>query len=444
MCNVEADTPRLAPVRIILLAALTASCGTASAHHAMGERQDRAVLPRGAGVRVTVAAGHVCVLVHGDAWCWGALPGGADEANWGNTPFLLEGGPFVDLSSGQQGTCGCTTDGTVRCWGLPGVRECAVRTASGGPAPSVVEGACSGVGVGSWDACVLSAAGDVRCSPGVRPSWVPGRASQSVASTLPEQASPEVSRGTDAACAFRPVQANPAASPAAMLAVGPMHACVVLASRGDDGVGGQLRCWGDNDYGALSDGPLESGVVAVPISGVERVAVGRAGTCAATAEGVTCWGGRAAAPTADELAACRGVTARLTDPDSIHSLVVAGGPCRFPPRTIAGLGHVREIAVGDHRACAITDAAELVCWGGAHDEASSPLAGSVVALGMGGDSGCFANESGEVWCWGRVTQRLSEEDMGFSYANSPPGMRVAQVSERGVVELVPAGTGAPP
>ncbi len=420
------------------------SGGLASAEGSSAERW-RVVAPR--GTTLSVGDGHLCVIVDGEAWCWGdGHAPNALETTWGSTPLRLPGGPFVDVASGRRGTCACSVDGDVECWGLVTLGPLdAVGTP---PTMRVRAPRCAAVSAGYASGCSLTRAGDVWCWPTVGGSWVAGSPAQRAWPEAPLRGRPLVT-GADGVAVLERVELNPEASPARSVAVSSRRSCAIVApaagltSGEAGGAPLEVRCWGDNDYGALSDGVLRRGVVSVNLDDPEVVAVGDAGSCAGTPRGVTCWGGHAVAPSDPELAACLVLEAQQRDPDDMPFLSEPGGPCRFPAREIAGVGHVREMGVGEGFACAINDADELVCWGREPREGRvmpsrmgwttprlSPtvFARGVRTMDMEHTSGCWLDEGNGVSCWGRLS--------GLPTAGGaprrdavwlPPGVRVARV-----------------
>ena len=372
----------------------------------------------------------------------------------------LPGGPFADIASGARGPCGCTLGGEVICWGrLAEERYHAVGLP---PALSIRAPRCMSISTGYGDGCVTTRTQDLWCWPQIRASWVPGAPTQRVWPEGPRpMRGPAV--GSDGVLAWDLVQLNVPASPAVAVAVGDMHACAIVAIGATTLADGsvqqrrEVRCWGDNDYGELSDGTLERGVVTVDLDGPETIAVGRAGSCAGTAAGVTCWGGHAVVPGELERAACRVLERQMRDPMDMGALSEPGGPCRYPARAIHDVGHVRELDVGDDFACATTDANDLVCWGRPWDRTTMPdhvpwlttvlpatvFAHGVRTMDMQYSSGCLLSESAEVWCWGRLSRLATASGAMRSAVWLPPGVRVARVAE-GQVQLCDENADADP
>ncbi len=197
------------------------------------------------------------------------------------------------------------------------------------------------------------------------------------------------------------------------LAVGSLHACAVTD-------GGEVFCWGDDDYGELgngttSDGSSQRSPVQVLdeagtgfLTGVRKVAAAESQTCAATDVGeVWCWGN-------DDFFQL-GNGASLAE-SSLPTQVLdttGSGPLTGVVDVVAGVGHT----------CALTDAGEVLCWGtdsggqlgngaGVTDSelpmqvldttGSAPLTG-VVQIAAGGDDTCAVTDAKELLCWGYDT-----------------------------------------
>lgn len=192
------------------------------------------------------------------------------------------------------------------------------------------------------------------------------------------------------------------------VSLSPRHAC---ASTSD----GAVYCWGANESGQLGDGTTQDHRVPVRVMGLPAatsVAVGTARpswppaardtySCATTqTREVFCWGSNA-----QLILGTNGSDSYSAD-----------------PVRVAGLSEVKQIAVGYGFACALTDHAQVNCWGTGHngelgqgtdqndDEhldvvSAVPLQvkglADIVTLSQGSGTGtCAIDSAAQMWCWG--------------------------------------------
>lgn len=191
-------------------------------------------------IAITSGQEHTCAaLVTGAVYCLGSdrrgqLGNGAGDAT-GMTPRrVLLGGSALAITAGVDHTCARRPDGTVWCWGEGGsgqlgdggsvMRTRPVKTTLGGLARSVAAGA--------FETCVVLRSRALRCfgSDG----WG------------------EIGNGLPLANEPLPA-AVPLPGPAAAVAIGGTHACVVLRTGG-------VTCFGDDFHGKLGNGPLVTGL----------------------------------------------------------------------------------------------------------------------------------------------------------------------------------------
>lgn len=159
---------------------------------------------------------------------------------------VMGSGPSVSVSPSAF-ACGALDDGGVSCWG---VRASAVRFDQAS-LPPVTQ-----VASGPSHVCALSADREVWC-------WG--------SNALGQSGSPDGG----------PTRV-PNLGDIVQIAVGSFHSCALSA-------GGAVTCWGDNSYGRVG-GPSPFTLDA----GATRVAASPDTTCVLQADGVRCWGWRAA------------------------------------------------------------------------------------------------------------------------------------------------------
>ena len=171
------------------------------------------------------------------------------------------------------------------------------------------------------------------------------------------------------------------------IAVGGHHTCALTA-------GGDVLCWGRNNYGQLGDGTIYLRTQPVPVRNLAQassLAAGYAHTCAGRDDGTAaCWGSN--------------TSGQLGDNTTIS---------RRTPVLVNGLTQVRTVAAGGAHTCASLDDGSVRCWGnnysgqlgdGTRTYRRAPVPvpglGTVIAIGAGGSHSCALNTSGALACWG--------------------------------------------
>jgi len=209
----------------------------------------------------------------GDAYCWGSNYFGRlgiSSTIDTNTPTKITGlnGHVSDVSSGANHTCALWTSGEISCWGynywgqLGNANRENVNYASSAQGTDYIA-----VSAGYEHTCALRVHGQVLCW-GINAYGNLGNGGSGYFSTTP------VSVGLN--------------GPALQISVGSSSSCAVLRSS-------QLQCWGYNGDGKLGDGTKTNRIIPVQVSGmatgVKQVAVGAITTCAVMQSGeVKCWG----------------------------------------------------------------------------------------------------------------------------------------------------------
>lgn len=160
-------------------------------------------------------------------------------------------------------------------------------------------------------------------------------------------------------------------------------------------VSGQVWCSGDNSVGQLGTGNTTSSDVFVgPVRGelqgktVTRLDVGTSHACAATDDGVYCWGGN--------------------DQGQLGVSGVASSA--VPVRVASQTGAVTELELRASSSCVVSGG-KGYCWGETHTSAGSsatpvlisggalPASATVTDIGVGEASGCLTAD-GVPYCWG--------------------------------------------
>jgi alpha-tubulin suppressor-like RCC1 family protein len=385
----------------------------------------------GIGSAVTgVATGyaHACAwTASGAVKCWGQNAEGqlgdgttTSRATPGDVTGLAAGATAV--AAGHAHTCALTAAGGVKCWGQNAYGQLGDGTMSGRSTPADVSGLTSGVvaiAAGEYHTCAVTGGGGLKCwgansygalgdgsiDSHTLPVDVVGLASGVAGTSGGHFHTCAVANGAvkcwgrndrgqlgDGTTTSRttPVDAIGLSSGMTSVAAGDSHSCATTA-------GGDVRCWGGNDWGQLGDGTAVQRPTPVAVSGlataVSRVAAGYDHTCALGADGtVQCWG----ADVYGQLGA--GAHLKLLAPGDVQRL--SSG--------------VVQVVAGSSHTCAVTASGSVTCWGSNTDgqlgddtnlTRSSPVevpGASTAAIAAGGGSHtCVLTAAGGVKCWGR-------------------------------------------
>ena len=225
------------------------------------------------------------------------------------------------------------------------------------------------------------------------------------------------------------------------LTAGGGHTCALLST-------GAVRCWGGNTFGQLgygntdSIGDDETPVAAgdVPVGGtVTHIAAGVEHTCARLSTGaVRCWG--------------RGLFGRLGYADEMN---IGDDETPASAGDVVVGRFVVEIATGANHTCAVTDSAQVRCWGGGSqgklgygntdsigDDETPASAGDVFIDGNAdqialGEFQTCARKGTSLLCWGGAidgilgygdTTSIGDDEFPGTVGDVPVGVALAQVS----------------
>lgn len=217
---------------------------------------------------------HTCAQTpSGDVFCWGR----GDHGQLGtgaltNTPLpgtrVGYDHKYRMISSGASHTCGVTTDGVLRCWGVNNKGQLGNATTVTLSQPELVNSELrfTAISAGSEHSCALSTAKTIYC-------WGAGINGQLGNGTLGIQLSPVPVAGN---LAFVSVTA------------GGQHTCALTED-------GRALCWGSNSDGQVGTGVF-GGVQPDPaeVAGnlrFRQLSAGESHTCGVTTTGqIACWG----------------------------------------------------------------------------------------------------------------------------------------------------------
>jgi alpha-tubulin suppressor-like RCC1 family protein/subtilisin family serine protease len=351
---------------------------------------------------VTAGSLHTCALVAGGrASCWGAnlegrLGDGTATARSVATTVsavsgattIATGGVRIHVDLGGPGhACARLSGGTVRCWGANNVGQLGDGTMTDRPTPVPVSGLAGATALtaGHGHTCAVLSSGGIRC-------WGGNSAGQLGDGGTTNRSSPVAVVGISTATSV--ATGSGLWWVGGMLASDPSSTCALLS-------GGGVRCWGDNGYGQLGDGTLQTRLTPVVVSGISTataIAKSHTHSCAVLKDTtVRCWGHNAWGQLGDGTLTDRSTPVAVrAGPGSPVSLtgavaVVAGsghtcarmtdgtvrcwglnisgqlGDASFADRRTPvsplGLGHVKDLTAGQRHTCAITLDGTARCWG---------------------------------------------------------------------------------
>ena len=287
-----------------------------------------AEVPLADGNVISVGLGgeHTCaVQSNGAAHCWGhnkwgRLGDGTEQDRLTPWPVAGLNTGVVAIAAGLKGSCALLADGSIKCWGSPGVGK------GGAPplAPQIVKGLGGGakaISVGGTHACALLASGSVQC-------W--GLDSYGALGT-----------GSVVGAYLLPSQVKGLLSGVSALSAGYSHSCAVLAN-------GAVKCWGANGAGSIGDGTTIDRFQPVQVLGIANggvdVSAGSASSCAVLASGaVKCWGA-----------------------NSYAKLGIGDVATKSSPAPVKVVGITKgavQVEIGQFLACARLSSGAIHCWG---------------------------------------------------------------------------------
>jgi len=217
-------------------------------------------------------------------------------------------------------------------------------------------------------------------------------------------------------CGAKRGAGSPSFIPAASISAGGFedtgHTCILVAS-------GNVKCWGDNEYGELGDGTMTNRravVVGKGVTNATAISAGGNETCSLLSGGnVMCWG--------------------------FHTLGLMGGPrstSSSAPLPIRGVENAVAVSTSGGHACAVISSGSIKCWGadnllgtlGSGTAGAMPLTGGIipaarvkgisnaVSVSAGYSHVCALLSSGTVECWGE--NPYGELGNGPTGNDSPP------------------------
>ena len=281
--------------------------------------------------------------------------------------------PRLRIAAGDYTVCAVSADGNMGCWGSNergqfGIgTHSAFREAHPPPATLIPNFRVTELAVNADHACAISE-GQVHC-------WGYNKTSQ-----LGHTPDIELDAGDAGLCpGGEPCAKQPVAvagtNGAKAVSVGITFSCAALA----EGV----SCWGLGAYGAI--GPVDGGTVAgrpnpVPLGPVDELRSGHDFSCARRSSdgSIWCWGSNN-----------YGQLGRSGDagPDA----AAGDGELHPIPLRVGTFSGTRGLGIGRHHACAILDDASVVCWG-YDDVDATPTGGGQLGHDTSLDRRCISGE----------------------------------------------------
>jgi len=332
------------------------------------------------------------------------------------------------LSAGVSSTCAIRAADDLYCVGANTFGQLGNGTLISTTEPQKVVGISkvSSVSVGSTSACAVTQSGALYC-------WGDNSSGQlGIGNTDGKTVATLVSSLTNVS----------------QVSVGDNFACALATS-------GTLSCWGANDAGQLTSGTKASSSTPVVVNqlptGVSKVVASGKRVCVLAAD-IYCWGDFASfvfpgelrnwVPT--KLPGSSGATSLELGSDFGCFTLASSVSCwgandhgqlgngtktqSATPVSVSGLGGVRELATGDHFACATDTNGDTFCWGqnqagqlalSAGDDQVTRIptgAPKSAAMDAGLNNVCFLKLDGAISCFGDSTSGQS----GFLLASSKP------------------------
>lgn len=385
-----------------------------------------AATPNGATIdrydgRLDAGGLHTCAIMRaGTVRCWGSNANGQRTV-----PVAI--GAAVQITTGAAHSCAIKSDGTIGCWGAPAATT------------GIPSGTARQLSAGDGFTCAVGTDGQVDC-------WGASGAGQTdPSSALGTTEARQVGAGSEHACAIRVSNATVVCwgassldrlvaptTPAADLAVGGLHSCIVTLSRG-------VSCWGDSSQGQAT--------VPGGLSDVIEVGAGLFHTCALRASGtVTCWGESTANKLAVPTEFAPFVDLAVGDDHacatSVDGTVHCWGDGTANQTTVPAVAlSQRGLTAGDTHSCAIDGDGTPQCWGTGSAKTTIPNdLGPVRDLSAGEDLTCAVRAAGPGRCWGALNASSSTPALQMEAGSSMLCFRIASGASR--VEC--AGTGVDP
>lgn len=345
-------------------------------------------------VALDSGADHSCAIMNdGNVSCWGAN----NRGQVGSSPTQLPStGPqysiLVDMSSfgpikalglGGDHSCAIVVNGSVACWGNNSVGQLGRGyTNAYDDAPWYVQPfgqnrKAIAIDAGGNTTCALLDDGAVSC-------WGAGGYGQLGNNTTANTNTPQ------------DVASFPGNKDAISIAVGSLHACVLLTDQ-------NMSCWGNNLFGQLGDNTTSNSTTPVlvqPMNGTANpvaLTLNNLHTCALLDDGnAACWG------------------------HGYYGALGTGLPESSTPVAVSVVpSPMTDLDAGAWHTCGVLNNGSVACWGdnsnlqvGSSSQAAEPTATFIQGYGpnqpaavvrSGVSHTCAVDTSGDIRCWGEGT-----------------------------------------
>ena len=353
--------------------------------------------------KLSLGLNHACaILDDGDLKCWG-LDGNGQLGNGGSTTAdqtsppstaidLGTGRTAVAVVAGQWHTCAILDNGDLKCWGQDTYGQLGdggTNTDTDAPSTTAIDLGTGRTAVavsGGWHhTCAILDNGDLKCWGRDNHGQLGNGGSTATTQTSPPSTAIDLGSGRTAVA----------------VSAGYGHTCAVLDN-------GDLKCWGRNYHGQLGDGGNTN--TNAPSSTAVNLGTGRTAVAVGTSYGHTCamldngdlkcWG--------QDLYGALGDGGSNTNTNAPSSTAINVGSGRTSVAFVAGNYHT----------CAILDNGDLKCWGkdskgqlgdgGTNTDTDAPSSTAIdlgmgrtaVSVSAGGGHTCAILDNGDAKCWG--------------------------------------------
>lgn len=399
--------------------------------------------------KVVAGNSHACALINdGTVKCWGSNYSGTSGVDPNNNTVLAITTPqtvaglsgVVDVHAKSSAhTCASLNNGAVKCWGSNSYQQLSASSVlkySHTPLEIPEFQNAKSVALQSSGTCVIDTQDKVKCTN----KDLAGYLNETSRMSLPTL-----------------VKNIPGAS---SVQLGQLHGCAVIND-------GTAKCWGNNEYGQLGDGTLNSNDTGLSdvagLTHVSKIVPSQVYTCALIGSGpelgkVKCWGSNWSGAIGNGM---QGWGYKVTTPtdvingtDMVDLVTADYGYCglvnngsvrcwgyngyghlgdgttidSLQAQVVPGLSGVAKIAARGGAICALMIDKTVQCWGGSV-LSPTPVAGltDVTEIAVGASHKCVVLTDKTVKCWGGNTWGQSGPNGSATPVTVPNVSNVIQI-----------------